>query len=688
MISSNMLVTKRRLACPQTVQHLWDAIAYIRQQKQIPNFERISGYMKRIHNLNATDVERQLNFSVRDELVNVKKSVGFKGSKVGVEQEGYRIPEEIPKKDEHDWYCFECHRGGEVVSCTSCHRVYHSFCIKEEVSSGNKFVCSVCKQDDEKTQICWEKHKTRELHRMPHPDEEKWRHDFLIYEKMDLIMMEEKTKSNAYKRLEEFQADAQCIVHNVVIFFGVHSGMADLARQMLRDCIYDLGEIRQCRDCYRMSNEKTDKFWFCQPCDPPHELVYAKQKGFPYWPAKVIRKTNDMYDVRFFGGYHQRANIEKENIRPITTTLQQMSLKRTNSLNKALEELRHHQQLIQNKCKSNVTQQSSQPISSSSSKKISRSRTRKCSESSEVVEQIKSEEVSDFEMANREASDEESPSSSSPKVSRLNDTPLSEDHNVVSSSSQETPVAKVTVATQTKKFGGMGKELENNNECNCSAKYSKIFRDFRERLETEHKEDKERSLKDLTERVSSKYMDTPLSEDHNVVSSSSQETPVAKVTVATQTKKFGGMGKELENNNECNCSAKYSKIFRDFRERLETEHKEDKERSLKDLTERLQKEFEEEKQKAVSSAMDKLHREMEQVRRKTEEQLHTVHQQQIHKMMEDHHQEISDTKKKQWCYNCEAEAIYHCCWNTSYCSVDCQQIHWHKEHKRTCRRKR
>lgn len=617
MISSNMLVTKRRLACPQTVQHLWDAIAYIRQQKQIPNFERISGYMKRIHNLNATDVERQLNFSVRDELVNVKKSVGFKGSKVGVEQEGYRIPEEIPKKDDHDWYCFECHRGGEVVCCTSCHHVYHSFCIKEEVSSGNKFVCSVCKMVKGPTQFKMKKEnlntllgytclrlkeKTRELHRMPHPDEEKWRHDFLIYEKMDLIMMEEKTKTNAYKRLEEFQADAQCIVHNVVIFFGVHSGMADLARQMLRDCIYDLGEIRQCRDCYRMSNEKTDKFWFCQPCDPPHELVYAKQKGFPYWPAKVIRKTNDMYDVRFFGGYHQRANIEKENTKPITTTLQQLSLKRTTSLNKALEELRHHQQLIQNKCKSNVTQQSLQPISSSSFKKKSRSRTRKCSESSEIVEQTKSEEVSDFEMDNREASDEESPSSSSPKTSRLNDTPLSEDHNVVSSSSQETPVAKVTVATQTKKFGGNGKESENCNDCCCSVKYSKIFRDFRERLETEHKEDKERSLKDLTER--------------------------------------------------------------------------------------LQKEFEEEKQKAVSSAMDKLHREMEQVRRKTEEQLHSAHQQQIHKMMEDHHQEISDTKKKQWCYNCEAEAIYHCCWNTSYCSVDCQQIHWHKEHKRTCRRKR
>lgn len=40
------------------------------------------------------------------------------------------------------------------------------------------------------------------------------------------------------------------------------------------------------------------------------------------------------------------------------------------------------------------------------------------------------------------------------------------------------------------------------------------------------------------------------------------------------------------------------------------------------------------------------------------------------------------------CYNCEMEAIYHCCWNTSYCSTECQQIHWQREHKRVCRRKR
>jgi hypothetical protein len=78
------------------------------------------------------------------------------------------------------------------------------------------------------------------------------------------------------------------ILHVQSVFcFPVHSILADMARQMLRDCIYDLQEIRQCRDCYRVSNEKTDKHWFCQPCRPAHQLVYAKQKGFPYWPAKV-----------------------------------------------------------------------------------------------------------------------------------------------------------------------------------------------------------------------------------------------------------------------------------------------------------------------------------------------------------------------------------------------------------------
>lgn len=44
---------------------------------------------------------------------------------------------------------------------------------------------------------------------------------------------------------------------------------------------------------------------------------------------------------------------------------------------------------------------------------------------------------------------------------------------------------------------------------------------------------------------------------------------------------------------------------------------------------------------------------------------------------------ISETKRKQWCANCGKEALFYCCWNTSYCDYPCQQQHW-PGHMSTC----
>ena len=35
------------------------------------------------------------------------------------------------------------------------------------------------------------------------------------------------------------------------------------------------------------------------------------------------------YDVRFFGGYHQRALIDKQNIRPITVNVHSLQVRHT-----------------------------------------------------------------------------------------------------------------------------------------------------------------------------------------------------------------------------------------------------------------------------------------------------------------------------------------------------------------------
>ena len=49
----------------------------------------------------------------------------------------------------------------------------------------------------------------------------------------------------------------------------------------------------------------------------------------------------------------------------------------------------------------------------------------------------------------------------------------------------------------------------------------------------------------------------------------------------------------------------------------------------------------------------------------------------------DKQKSIAETKKKQWCANCGKEAIFYCCWNTSYCDYPCQQSHW-PVHMTTC----
>lgn len=56
---------------------------------------------------------------------------------------------------------------------------------------------------------------------------------------------------------------------------------------MVRDTLHDITELKNCSDCYKHSNEKINARWFTLPCPNPHRLVWAKQKGYPYWPAKV-----------------------------------------------------------------------------------------------------------------------------------------------------------------------------------------------------------------------------------------------------------------------------------------------------------------------------------------------------------------------------------------------------------------
>lgn len=135
-----------------------------------------------------------------------------------------------------------------------------------------------------------------------------------------------------------------CTILQLPIHFLVDCAEYEAAKYLMLDVLHDITEINKCQDCYRHSSVKDDELWFIKPCRPPHELVYAKQTGYSYWPAKVIRKMGTTYDVRFFGYQHSRAVIPARNIKPLNE--KPPSLKRSAKLIEALDEMSKHQDML------------------------------------------------------------------------------------------------------------------------------------------------------------------------------------------------------------------------------------------------------------------------------------------------------------------------------------------------------
>uniref|UniRef100_A0A1Q3F5R1 Putative the pwwp domain is part of bs69 protein n=1 Tax=Culex tarsalis TaxID=7177 RepID=A0A1Q3F5R1_CULTA len=156
-----------------------------------------------------------------------------------------------------------------------------------------------------------------------------------------------KIEQEQYETLEEFSADIQDIAHNIAVIHGPGSLEYSAAMYFITDCTYDLYEIRQCRDCFRHSNEKAEPDWFARPCHTRHELVFAKQKGYQHWPAKVVRVCNNKYDVRFFGGTHTRAVVDAIYVKPIDSDFEQLKINpKQRGFQLAMDELHKHQALI------------------------------------------------------------------------------------------------------------------------------------------------------------------------------------------------------------------------------------------------------------------------------------------------------------------------------------------------------
>lgn len=106
-------------------------------------------------------------------------------------------------------------------------------------------------------------------------------------------------------------------------------------------------EIENCPDCYLNAHVKKD-VWFTEACRLPHPLVWAKLKGFPYWPGKLMRlNSRDNHgDVRFFGA-HDRAWIPIKDVYMYSEKPPIEVKKKRGNIEPSFEEVEKHRKRLQ-----------------------------------------------------------------------------------------------------------------------------------------------------------------------------------------------------------------------------------------------------------------------------------------------------------------------------------------------------
>ncbi|XP_018612166.2 protein kinase C-binding protein 1-like isoform X4 [Scleropages formosus] len=270
----------------------------------------------------------------------------------------------------NDFYCWVCHREGQVLCCELCPRVYHAKCLKLATEPEGDWFCPECEritvaecietQSKAMTMLTIDqlsyllkfalqkmKQPGTEPFQKPvsleqHPDYAEY-----IFHPMDLCTLEKNIKKKMYGCTEAFLADIKWILHNCIIYNGGNHKLTATAKVIVKICEHEMNEIEVCPECYLSACQKREN-WFCEPCSQPHPLVWAKLKGFPFWPAKALREKDGQVDARFFG-QHDRAWVPINNCYLMSKEIP-FSVKKTKSIfNSAMQEMEVYVENIRKK---------------------------------------------------------------------------------------------------------------------------------------------------------------------------------------------------------------------------------------------------------------------------------------------------------------------------------------------------
>ena len=757
----------RRASDPRIVRKLHNAIKKTCEQKQCPVLDRVyrAITVDKIQ-ITRSRVEMQLKNTIRDGLI-LENNTGIT-RKAGDLKMSYKVPTlenfyEMYEDDGHDWYCWVCHREGEVYLCCRCPRVIHKKCAElTDEDLEDEFVCYCCKDLESTKQ--YGKKELQELatmlgftvERMKSKCEELWKsvtevdeptYKLFIYNDTNLNELEKKVNKKDFDSLAKFHYEIEWLFHNAVIFYGGENKITNLARMVVLDGQNELSQIDICSECYIRSNDRT-KNWFSNPCKPPHRIVYAKLGNDAPWPAKVLRENQDCtsVDVRFFGPPYQRAWIPMRNIWGMND--RPAMKKRSKALTQAEDELKVYLRLLaeskklKNKRPSSdadtVTEEEieddndeeeEEEVDDSSSKHMNDKISDNDHDEEDYEEEMDEEIPDKFEPPVRKKrrkkvrSTKDDENATKTKKSRIN--PRKSKNQKASERFRELQEARLMEISKGKECDDesmqdqkvdINQNLDNDMNDNDNpdlqlAKQIKMTDDYKmieklqerirqlEKLLNQVKREYESSQADLESAQIELAAERQVSKSLKEEVDKNQEIDVEKIKNEMLVKKQDEIEAAVEEErkrNEMEFEVRLNEALAEERAGAETKLQEalEKERvqsdgKVKMMTQREREEMQHNFDRFKADLELKHNRTMEETVRKlkidSEEMTKRALQENIRRIQVDSERVVSAAKKKSWCSNCTKEAFYHCCWNTNYCSTDCQRVHW-VTHRYQCTR--
>ncbi|XP_068155308.1 MYND-type zinc finger-containing chromatin reader Zmynd8 isoform X2 [Drosophila tropicalis] len=242
-----------------------------------------------------------------------------------IEQRLREIYQEAPR-DGWDPFCWKCRECGKLVPCCKCLRSYHTYCVRPASTKFDAtWKCPECvliesapkrlRRNDVSLDLLSQllsfaldrmKH-MRGAHKIRSPQ------DILpqTYSKyfvnpVSFTSLSECIRNGAFHSADEFLSEVKWMQHNALIL-DADIKVEQASKAVVKICRQEANEIETCAECYLNANSSDE--WFVKVCTHPHLLLWAKLKGFPYWPAKAMGSSaNALVNVRFFGK-HDRANV-------------------------------------------------------------------------------------------------------------------------------------------------------------------------------------------------------------------------------------------------------------------------------------------------------------------------------------------------------------------------------------------